>query len=161
MKDLPARIPPADPRLDARKGPEPVVFVVNDDDSTRAWIEDIVLSAGLRAIGTSAPDLVFRLDPDEPTCAILDVGSPHWSGLDLQEALARVGVSIVFVTRELSISSCARAFKAGAVDFLTLPCDPAQVVRALHHAILRAQSLWTHRTRSGELRSRYELLTAR
>jgi len=143
-------------------GLEPVVFIVNNDDSTRAWIEAIVLSAGLRAISVSARHLASRPEPDAPACAILDVGSPDdASGFALQEALARAGVSTLFLTRELSISSCARAFKAGAVDFLTLPCDPAHLVRALHHATREALSLWAYRTRSNELRSKYERLTAR
>src|SRR5262249_12541678 len=135
---------------------EPVVFIVNDDDCTRAWIEAIVLSAGLRTIGTSASELLSCLDRDMPACAILDVG-----GFEFQEALARAGVSILFLTREVSISSCARAFRAGAVDFLTLPCDPAQLVRALHHATREALSLWNSRTRSTELRSKYDRLTTR
>lgn len=141
---------------------EPVVFIVNDDDPTRAWIEATVLSAGLRAISVSAAsELVSRLVPNAPACAILDVGSPDTSGFDLQQDLARAGVSILFLTRQRSISLCARAFKAGAIDFLTLPCDPTQLVRALHHAMREALSLWAYRTRSNELRSKYERLTAR
>ena len=141
---------------------QPVVLIVNSDDPTRAWIEAVVLSTGLRAISVSAAsELASRLEPEAPACAILDVGSPEASGLDLQEALARAGVSILFLTRNYSISACARAFKAGAVDFMTLPCDPAQFVRALQNAIREALSLWTQHARSNELRSKYERLTAR
>jgi len=141
---------------------EPVVLIVNNDDSTRAWIEAVVLSAGLRAITVSAAsELASCIEPDAPACAILDVGSPDASGLDVQEALARAGMSILFLSRKPSVSACARAFKAGAVDFLTLPCDPAQFVRALQNAMQEALSLWLQRTRSNELRSKYERLTAR
>lgn len=141
---------------------EPVVFIVNNDDSARAWIEAVVVSAGLRAISVSnASALASCLEPDAPACAILDVGLPDASGLDLQEALARAGVSILFLAREPSVSACARAFKAGAVDFLVLPCDSTQFVRALQSAIREALSLWTRRTVSNELRSKYERLTAR
>ena len=146
----------------ADKHLEPVVLIVNNDDSTRAWIEAVVVSAGLRAISvTGTSELASCLEPDAPACAILDVGFPDASGLDLQEGLARAGVSILFLTREPSVSACARAFKAGAVDFLVLPCDSTQFVRALQSAIREALSLWTRRTRSNELRSKYERLTAR
>jgi len=149
-------------RRRAGKCSQPVVLIVNDDDSTRARIEAIVVSAGLRAISVSVPSaLVSRLEPGRPACAILDVVASGASGFDLQQDLARAGVSIMFLTHERSISSCARAFKAGAVDFLTLPCDPAQLLRALHHAMREAVSLSAHRTQSDELHSKYKRLTAR
>lgn len=143
-------------------GAEPVVFIVNNDESTRAWIEAIVSSVGLHAIGFStASELSSRVEPGSVACAILDVDLPAASCFEHQDELAGAGVSILFLTRQGSISSCVRAVKAGAVDFLTVPCDANRLVRALRHAVHEALSLQNRRAQFGALRSRYALLTAR
>lgn len=146
----------------AMQNDTPIVFIVNSDASTRAWIEATVVSVGLRATScTTATELLTCVKPGTAACAILDVVLPDTSGLELQAALARVGVSTIFVTGERCISSCVRAVKAGAVDFLTVPCDSTELVQALRCGVREALASWAQRVRVGELRSRYEQLTAR
>lgn len=141
---------------------EPVIFIVNGDAPTRAWIEAIVVSAGLHAISVNtAAELLSRFTPGTAACAILDVTLPDANGLELQNELARAGASIMFLTRESCISSCVRAVKAGAVDFLTVPCDATQLVRVLRRAVREAHSSRARSVQSGELRSKYRQLTAR
>lgn len=140
----------------------PTVFIVNSDASTRAWIENTVTSAGLNAISLSrASELTARLTPGAVACAILDVTLEDASCFELQNELVREGVSTMFLTREHCISSCVRAVKAGAVDFLTVPCDANHLVNALRYAVQEARSSLNRQVQSRELRSRYELLTAR
>lgn len=141
---------------------QPVVFIVNGDESTRTWIEATVVSAGLRALSfNTAAELLARFTPGAVACAILDVVLPDASGFELQDDLARAGVSIMFLTRERCISSCVRAVKAGAVDFLTVPCEATQLVQALRYAVREALCSRTQRVQFGELRSKYEQLTPR
>src|SRR5262245_17170267 len=155
-------LPSTEDRSGTTKGAESVVLIVNSDESTRAWIEATVISAGLRAISfNTAAELLSCAKPGTPACAVLDVILPDASGLELQGALARAGISTMFLTRERCISSCVRAVKAGAVDFLTVPCDSTALVQALRYAIREAHSSWTQRVVVGELRSRYEQLTTR
>jgi len=140
----------------------PVVLIASSDESTRSWIEATVGGAGLHASSfCTAARLRSSLEPDRAACAVLDVRLTDACGLELQADLARAGVSVVFVTRECSIATCVKAVKAGAVDFLKMPCDAAQLVRALHHAMRLALSSWTKRVQFGELRSRYDQLTTR
>jgi FixJ family two-component response regulator len=148
--------------LDGCEGLEPTVFIVNSDESTRDWIESTVTSAGLCAISLStASGLTGRLTPGAVACAILDIALPDASCFELQSELAREGVSIMFLTREHCLSSCVRAVKAGAVDFLTVPCDASRLVSSLRFAVEEARSSLHRRVRIHELHSRYELLTAR
>jgi FixJ family two-component response regulator len=141
---------------------EAIIFIVNSDEPTRAWIEATVISAGLRAISVNtAAELLSRFTPGTAACVILDVTLPDASGFELQDELARAGASIMFLTRECCISSCVRAVKAGAVDFLTVPCDPTQLVRVLRHAVREAHSSMARCVQLGELRSMYRRLTAR
>lgn len=141
---------------------EPVVLIANRDGSTRNWIEAVVRSSGMRAISCdSGSELLARLTDDTASCAILDLVLPDTSGLELQNALSEAGAAVVFVTRERCIASCAKAFKAGAVDFLTLPCDAIELVSALRRAVYTSLSSWTRRERLGELQSRLARLTRR
>jgi FixJ family two-component response regulator len=140
----------------------PVVVIVNSDESARTWIEAMVVSTGLRALTfKTAAELLASFKPETAACAILDVVLPDASGLELQDNLARAGLSVMFITREHCISSCVRAVKAGAVDFLIMPCDANQLVESLRYAVRHAHSLWSQRVQHDELRSRYQQLTRR
>src|SRR6266704_1305449 len=68
---------------------EALVFVVDDDASLRASLQDLLESVGLRvAACTSAQDFLRRPPPDVPSCLVLDVRLPGLSGLELQQRLA-------------------------------------------------------------------------
>jgi FixJ family two-component response regulator len=147
---------------DSCEGLEPIVLIVNGDESTRAWIERTVRSAGLRGISLSkSSELATRLTPGAVACAILDVTLQGKSCFELQKELAQQGVAIMFLTRERCISSCVKALKAGAIDFLTVPCDANDLIRAVQYAIHEARSSLTRRVQIRELCAKYELLSAR
>lgn len=119
-------------------------------------------SAGLRASSfESASELLSRFTANAAACAILDVTLPDACAFGLQERLARAGVSVMFVTRERCIASCVRAIRAGAVDFLTLPCEGVELVRALRFVARHAVTTWAQIERFRDLRSRYQRLTER
>lgn len=141
---------------------DPTILIVNGDDATRTWITATVVSSGLRAVGiATASELLASITPDMIACAILDVSLPDANGLELQLDLARIGVPTLFLTRDRCIASCVRAVKAGAVDFLTMPCNSTSLIRALRDAVSQAQVSFNQRLRIDELRSKYELLTPR
>lgn len=145
-------VPPADP----------VVYIVNGDSATRCWIEATVISAGLRALTfDTRAELLQHVKPGSVACAVLDVNLPDGCGFELQCDLARAGVSTMFLTRQLCIASCVRAVKAGAVDFLTMPCNAMTLVRALRDAVHQAATSRVRRMQLDELRSKYGQLTAR
>lgn len=141
---------------------DPTILIVNGDDATRAWITATVVSSGLRAVSmATAAELLSRITPDMIACAIIDVTLPDANGLELQLDLARLGLPTLFLTRDRCIASCVKAVKAGAVDFLTIPCNSTSLVRALRDAVTQAKASFVQRMRIDELRSKYELLTPR
>ena len=141
---------------------EPMVFIVNSDASMRSWSQATVIAAGLCAESfQTAAELLSRFRGDTAACVILDIVLPDASGLELQDHLARAGASVLFLTRERCIASCVKALKGGAVDFLTMPCDSTDFVRAIGAAARQAVSLWSQRAQLGALSSRYEKLTPR
>jgi formate hydrogenlyase transcriptional activator len=71
----------------------------------------------------------------------LDVQLPGLSGLDLQQQLAKadVQIPIIFLTGHGDIPMTVRAIKAGALEFLTKPCDGEDLLNAIRQGIARHQ----------------------
>jgi FixJ family two-component response regulator len=88
---------------------QPLVFVVDDDDSMRKALSNLIRSVGLRAetFASAAEFLALKL-PDAPCCLILDIRLPGLSGLDFQAKLAsaKIEVPIIFARRHSNDRSC-------------------------------------------------------
>jgi FixJ family two-component response regulator len=144
---------------------DPIVHVVDDDDSVRTGIVRLLQAAGYAARGyASAGDFPLgRSDRNAPGCVVLDVRLPGPSGLDLQEALARLAVptQIVFLTGHGDIPMSVRAIQGGAVDFLTKPVSRDTLLAAVRTALARDAETRAARARAQALRARYETLTPR
>ena len=68
---------------------EALVFVVDDDASLRASLQDLLESVGLQVVAcASAQEFLRRPRPAGPSCLVLDVRLPGLSGLELQRQLA-------------------------------------------------------------------------
>jgi FixJ family two-component response regulator len=118
----------------------PLVVLVDDDDSLREGLQELLLSAGLDAISfASTRELLDSTLPDRPGCLVADVRMPGISGLDLQQRLAESGDAkpIVFLTAHGDIPMSVQAMKAGAVDFLTKPVRDQTLLDAIAAGIER------------------------
>ena len=141
-----------------------VVFVIDDDPSMRAALEDLINSVGLQARLFASPQ-EFLQGPrsDAPGCLVLDVRLPGMSGLTFHKELERVGVTlpVIFITGHGDIPMSVRAMKAGAVEFLTKPFHDQEMLDAIHAAIERDRQRRRQALLVAELRERYITLTER
>ena len=119
---------------------EAVVFVVDDDPMVRDSIAMLVRTEGLvvRTFG-SARSFLEAWDRCEPGCLVVDLRLPGLSGLDLQQRLAAEDDAppIIFLTGYGTVPAAVRALKAGAIDFLEKPFDPATLLARIHEALAR------------------------
>ena len=143
---------------------EPIVFVVDDDQSVREGIQSLLTSAGF-SVDTfpTAEMFLNHPHPDRPACVILDVRMPGLSGLDLQRELTKIGVSIpiIFVTGHGNVRMTAQAMKAGAVEFLTKPFREQELIDAVRESIGRDRMERRRRAELFEMRLLFESLTSR
>jgi FixJ family two-component response regulator len=141
-----------------------IVYVVDDDRSSRQSLELLIRSSGfqVRAFASAKEFLGFPR-PEVPACLVLDVRMPGLTGLELQEALARIGVRIpiIFMTGHGDIPMSVRAMKAGAVEFLTKPFREDDMLRAITNAIERDRVALGERLELAELGRRHARLTPR
>jgi len=141
----------------------PVVYVVEDDESSRRATERLLKAAGHRVRVYASPAEFLGEVPDGPGCLVLDLRLPGVSGLDLQTLLTTMEnpLPVVFVTGHGDVPKSVRAMKAGAVDFLTKPVDPPVLLAAVAHALSRDVEQRATRDRRQDARGRYERLTPR
>jgi FixJ family two-component response regulator len=142
----------------------PTVFVVDDDDLVRASIQGMLKSVGLRSETFGTPqEFLHSKRPDGPSCLVLDVRLPGVNGLDFQHQLVDAGIRIpvIFITGHGDIPMTVKAMKSGAVEFLTKPFRDQDLLDAIHQALDRDRVMRQQQSELGELRKRYELLTAR
>jgi len=144
--------------------PTPIVHVVDDDDSLRTAVTRLLRAAGheVRAY-PSAGEFLLAQPAGAPGCVVLDVQMPGPSGLDLQEAFARLdgALPIIFLTGHGDIPMSVRAMKAGAVDFLTKPVQRQALLDAVRVAVDRDRSRREEQKEMADLKRRFDSLTSR
>jgi FixJ family two-component response regulator len=94
---------------------------------------------------------------------VLDVRLPQISGLDFQRQLAETGmqIPIIFVTAHGDVPMSVRAFKSGAVEFLTKPFRDQDLLDAIQQALQRDRTAQEQQAEIHDLQGRYHALTRR
>jgi FixJ family two-component response regulator len=143
---------------------QPIVFVVDDDESVREALRSLFRSISLRVetFGSAADFLRSEL-PQVASCLVLDVRLPGVSGLDFQAELAKANIHIpvIFMTGHGDIPMSVQAMKAGAVDFLTKPFRDQDMLDAVAAAVERDRSRRKDEQRLSDVRARFDGLTER
>jgi FixJ family two-component response regulator len=141
-----------------------VVIVVDDDEGVRQGFVNLLESEGytVQAYGSAATFFEQPL-PDAPCCLLLDMRMPEVDGFEVVAQLERTGagVPIIFVTGFGSIPLTVQAMKAGALEFLTKPVEPEELLRAVRGALEAGAVAYRERQELDELRARYDSLTPR
>ena len=103
-----------------------LVVVVDDDDSMRSAVQDLLEAVGLPATGfASAEEFLGSGRQHETACLIADIRMPGMSGLELQAQLnaEHCRIPIIFITAHGDEKMRLQARREGAVEFLSKPFD--------------------------------------
>ena len=116
-----------------------IIYVVDDDVSVCRALKLLLKQHGFRVeTFTSAKEFLAFKYPKKPSCVVLDIRMPGGiSGLALQEVMIerQLLIPIVFITSFGTITMCAKAMKAGAIDFLPKPFTEKRIINAIQIAI--------------------------
>ncbi|HEV3275503.1 MAG TPA: response regulator [Terriglobia bacterium] len=116
----------------------PLVAVVDDDESVRESLPDLLGELGFAASAFSSAEAFLSSDDIGQTrCVVLDVAMPGMSGLDLQRELQRrrQKIPIIFITAQKDEAIRARALEQGAVRVLLKPFSDTSLLEALNTAL--------------------------
>jgi FixJ family two-component response regulator len=143
---------------------QPIVYLVDDDFAVRDSLSLLISSIGLNVVAYGHPqNFLDAYDPNQVGCLVLDIRMPGINGLSVQEIMNENGsrIPIIFITGHGDVSQCSKAFKAGAVEFLTKPIDEHLLLNSLQKAI--RQNIEDHKKSSKvqAIQSRINSLTER
>ena len=116
----------------------PLITVVDDDESVRESLPDLLKEFGFDAqTFSSAAEFLASEALTETSCLLLDVAMPGMTGPDLQQELRRRErrVPIVFITAHRDATERVRLIAQGAVECLFKPFEPADLLQALNTAL--------------------------
>jgi FixJ family two-component response regulator len=119
-------------------GKRSLVSVVDDDESVRESLPDLLWQVGFAAQAFSSAEAFLASDVvNETSCLLLDIAMPGMSGPELQQELLRrrQEIPIVFITANGDKTVRPRLLAQGAVECLFKPFSEASLLDALNAAL--------------------------
>jgi FixJ family two-component response regulator len=117
-----------------------LVAIVDDDDSVRGTLQELLRSAGFSSRAfDSAEAFLGSGHQQETACLITDIRMPGMSGLELQAKLnsERCKIPTIFITAHGDEEMRLQALRAGAVEFLPKPFDDEILIESIRAALAR------------------------
>ena len=142
----------------------PIVFVIDDEASVRDALALFLESEGLLVkTYDSARSFLGEYQSNLHGCMIVDIRMPGMSGLELQQTLNEQGVDlpVIFLTGHGDVPMSAKAFKAGAMDFIEKPFSDEDLLASIRDAIAKHRALRQLRLQGRRIVKRYSQLTPR
>ena len=118
------------------------ILAVDDDPQALRYTQDAVTRAGFAVVATGEPNDAIRLvQQAQPHLVLMDVMLPGADGIDLmQDITGTDGPPVIFVSAYGQDDLVARAFEAGAADYVVKPFSPTELVARIRAALRRRES---------------------
>lgn len=144
--------------------PNPIIYVIDDDDAVRQSLEFLLKTAGINVRGfESAKAFLDALPQINSGCVITDVRMPGMTGIDLLRHLNEVKAElpVIVITGHGDITLAVEAMKIGAVDFLEKPFDDDLLLAAVRSALDRDADIAKRKAELGGVHDKLAALSNR
>ena len=104
--------------------PEPIIYVIDDDDAVRQSLEFLLKTAGVNVRTFESGKAFLDMLPQiRSGCVVTDVRMPEITGIDVLKRVKETNpdLPVIVITGHGDISLAVEAMKIGAVDFQLLP----------------------------------------
>ena len=118
--------------------PEPIIYVIDDDDAVRQSLEFLLKTAGITVRSfESGKAFLEELPEIRSGCIVTDVRMPEITGIDVLRYVKETNpdLPVIVITGHGDISLAVEAMKIGAVDFLEKPFDDDLLLAAVRAAL--------------------------
>jgi DNA-binding response OmpR family regulator len=118
-------------------GKDTTVLVVDNEQRATLIIQHLLAQAGYRPVATTNPFQVTRLVASEsPDLVLLDISLPGANGFELfREIREHSKAPIIFFTASDREEDIKQAAELGAVDYITKPYSPTELLARLETAL--------------------------
>jgi len=144
--------------------PDPIIYVVEDDDISRRLIVALSDSIGVACRQfADAAEFLDNFDIGQGGCLVLDVFMPGMSGLQLQCELNRRGaiIPVIFVTGNTQVPDVVAAMREGAFNYMIKPFAHGELLNNLRLALSLDRNNRRLLEQCDEIRARILSLTPR
>ena len=120
----------------SRHGRTPIL-VVDDDPQTLRNVKETLSKVGYVPVVTGDPDEVpLLLEEYRPHLVLLDLVLPGTDGIEVMQSIFKeAGVPVIFLSAYGHDEAIARAFEAGAADYVVKPFSPTELVARIRAAL--------------------------
>ncbi len=139
VEEAPAdRVRPAiDPQQQTSAGE--TILVVDDDPQTLRYVRRVLADAGYNPVVIADPEeVILAMEETPPDLALLDMVLPDTDGIAvMRDVLSVADVPVIFISAYGRDPVVARAFEAGADDYVVKPFSPTELVARVRSALRR------------------------
>jgi two-component system CheB/CheR fusion protein len=141
---LPKPVERVEPCARATGGSErPVIFVVDDDNTVREAIRDVLEYEGRSVQAYSSCEaFIEAYRPGREACLLIDAYLPGMSGLELLRWLGHSGYRLpaIMITGDSDVPMAVQAMKAGAWDFIEKPIGHRELLGSVDNALEQSRN---------------------
>lgn len=114
------------------------IYLIDDDEGVRAALAMLLTTMGWEVAPFSdGQTFLDSLAVTQPSCVLLDIRMPGKSGMTILETIQSRDstLPVIIMTGHGNIELCRRAFKGGALEFLTKPIDADVLIETVSMAL--------------------------
>ncbi len=141
---------------------EPIVYIVDDDEQVRKALVALVQAMGVASEAySSAEEFLQMFSGRRPACLVTDVRMLGMSGLELQERLLQLGVSmsVIVLTAFATTPTTVRAMRNGALTLMEKPSNDEELWNAIRGGLAIDRRNYELEQQRSVLKERLESLT--
>ncbi|WP_145509311.1 response regulator transcription factor [Yersinia alsatica] len=140
------------------------IYLVDDDEGVRAALAALLTTMGWEVITFSdGQTFLDTLAVTQPSCVLLDIRMPGKSGMTILEAIQSRDstLPVIIMTGHGNVELCRRAFKGGALEFLTKPIDADVLIETVSMALEQHEQALAAQQQQASYQQRLNQLSAR
>lgn len=142
----------------------PCVHIVDDEEPVRRSIAFLLKTSGYSVqLWDSGAAFLREVRQAAEGCVLLDIRMPGTDGLEVQEKLSELGITlpVVILTGHGDVAQAVRAMRAGAVDFLEKPFEREKLLQSIESALAQLRDAAGRRDQRKNAQAQIAALTVR
>lgn len=124
------------------------ILVVDDDPAARTFVEEVLVDVGfVCSTAESGREALARIEADREIAVVVsDIVMPGLDGVRLGRFIRdrfpdRPWMQVLFITAHAELELAVSALRLGAVDYLTKPISPDELVFAVSRALAASRAI--------------------